>query len=206
MISTCWRPSPKARYEIALHEQHLFFPEYLRLHQNPRKSKWRLAGAILQCAVHPQRYKPFSVADTIATEAFSSHGHQDGLWGKKAPILQLCLWTGAHVYHGTLALHDITKILFQVSESLITCNLFSLLLQNNPPILGKYRVSQQKLTLQLQLLSSRWNLMPCIAQHWEHAPLSSAQPPFWPGNLLSPSLWISDGKKYLSSTTLRPFY
>lgn len=158
--------------------------------------------------VHPQRYKPFSVADVIATETFSSQGHQDGLlvWGKKAPIPQLCLWTGVHVYRGTLALHRITKILFQVSENLVPCNLFSLLLQNNPPILGKYRVSQQKLTLQLQSLSSCWNLMPCIAQHWEHAPLSSAQPPSRPVNLLSPSLWICDGKKYLPSTTLRLFY
>lgn len=104
-------------------------------------------GASLQHLVYLKRYKPFSAADTAATEAFNSQGHHHGLlvWGKRAATAQLCLWTSAHIHHGTLALHRITKILFWVSENLLTCKLFRLLLQNHPPILGKHRVSQQKL-------------------------------------------------------------
>lgn len=125
----------------------IFPPQYLELHQNPRKSKWYLVGASLQHLVYLKRYKPFSVADTVATEAFRSQDHHHGLlvWGKKAAMAQLCLWTSAHIHHGTLALYGITKILFQVSENLVTCKLFRLPLQNHPPILGKHRVSQQKL-------------------------------------------------------------
>lgn len=65
----------------------------------------------------------------------------------------------------------------------------SLLLQNNPSILRKYRVSQQKLTPPLQSLSSHWDLMPCIAQCWEHTSLCKVQPLSWPVNLHSLSLW-----------------
>lgn len=57
------------------------------------------------------------------------------------------------MHQGMLALPHPTKTLFQVSENFVTCNLFSLLLQNNPAILRKHGVSQQKLTPQLQLLS-----------------------------------------------------
>lgn len=87
-----------------------FDPEDPELHQNPRKSKLSLLRTILQCEVHPKRYKPFSVADTIATKAFCSEGHQHVLvLGEKAAIPQLCLQTGVHVHHDTLALHHLTK-------------------------------------------------------------------------------------------------
>lgn len=119
----------------------IFFPRGSWVTPAPQKKEMVSSGGNSSVCSSPKEIQTFQCGWHYSNRSFqlSRSPTLRGLlaWRKKAAIAQLALWTGVHVDHGTLVLHHVTKILFHISENLITCKLFSLLLQNNPPILGK---------------------------------------------------------------------